>query len=239
VSNLFFPIGTIMAERLMYLPSVPLCYLAGSIVATGVRTESRGRMAATALVFATLLVGNVSMTVTRNDHWQSEERLFAATVRSSPRSAKAHFNQAATFLEKGDAHRAEEGLRTAVRLAPVYPEARNLLGTIFLARGELADAEREFRAALRGAPDFPAALANLGIVMRRQGRDTESEVLLTQAVDRDPRSATALVNLGLLAENRGDRPAAIEFYRRAYAIDEGLNFVRARAEALAADDAPK
>jgi Tfp pilus assembly protein PilF len=110
------------------------------------------------------------------------------------------------------------------------------LGSIFLARGELADAEHEFRMALQGAPDFPPALANLGIVMRRQQRYDEAQAWLTKAVDRDPGLATAFVNLGLLAENRGERRAAIALYRRAVTIDPALEFVRVRAEALAAHD---
>ena len=239
VSNVFFTVGTIMAERLMYMPSVPLCFLVGAVVARWARAEPAWRARTAVSVFAAMLVGNVALTVRHNDRWQSEERLFAATVGSAPRSAKAHFNYATTLLEKGDTPRAEEGLRTALAIAPNYPEAHNRLGTILLARGNLADAEREFRAALRGAPEFAPALANLGIVLRRLGRNAESEVLLTQAVDRDSGLATALVDLGLLAENRGDPSAAIAFYRRAYAIDEGLDFVRARAEALATNAASK
>jgi Tfp pilus assembly protein PilF len=236
VSNLFFPIGTIMAERLMYLPSVPLCFLVGVLVAAGMRSHSRWRAGAAIATFAVVLAGNFALAMAHNERWQSEEELFATTVRAAPRSAKAHYNHAATLLEKGDARRAEEGLRTALSLAPVYPEARNRLGSIFLARGELADAEHEFRMALQGAPDFPPALANLGIVMRRQQRYDEAQAWLTKAVDRDPGLATAFVNLGLLAENRGERRAAIALYRRAVTIDPALEFVRVRAEALAAHD---
>jgi Tfp pilus assembly protein PilF len=232
VGNFFFPIGTIMAERLLYLPSVPLSLLAGLAAARAAAGPVwRRTLVSAAIVLA--LAGNLGAAVARNRDWRSDEALFAATVGQAPRSAKAHFNYGSLLLEKGETEKAEPLLRKAVAIAPSYPEAHNLLGTIHLARGELAEAERAFRVALADAPEYAPALGNLGMTLVRQSRWEEAEKALRQAVARDPSLAVAYLNLGLLAEIRQDFAEAIVLYRRAYSIDPGLQLARSRAEALA------
>jgi Tfp pilus assembly protein PilF len=238
VSNVFFPLGTIMAERLLYLPSAALCLLFGTALARFAGDGPRWRtMLATAI--ATIALGaNLWAAAARNREWRSDEQLFAATARTSPRSAKAHFNYGEIQLEHGRAADAEAELRWAVAIAPVYPEAHNVLGTIYLSGGDLSMAEREFRAAVRDAPAYAPALANLGIVLRRQDQPLEAEQILQKAVALDPTMAAAYANLGLLAEQRGDPGGAVAHYRRAYALDATLEVLRARADALAAGGGP-
>jgi Tfp pilus assembly protein PilF len=243
VANLFFPIGTMMAERLLYLPSAPLAMLTGMAAArlAGPRLSPdtsgarRWRRKAVSAAIALALFGHLGASVRRNRDWLSDEALFAATVRTAPRSAKAQFNYGSLLLERGDAQRAEPYLRKAIAIAPAYPEAHNLLGTLHLARGELVDAEREFRLALADAPDYPPALANLGMTLVRRSRWEEAEKALLQAVARDPTLAAAYLNLGLVAEIRQELAQAIVFYRRAYALDPGLDVARSRAQELASN----
>ena len=235
VSNVLLPIGTIMAERLLYLPSVGLCLLAG-VGFAAIRARTAGSVRRAALVaFAFLIAVHVALLVARSRDWASDLRLFAAAVAASPNSAKAHYNHGSALAEAGEPRRAEEALRRAVAIAPAYPEAQNVLGTLLLARGQLGEAERAFEAALHSSPDYPPALANLGIVRRRQDRIDEARQLLERAVRLDDSMAVAFVNLGLIAEVQGDVRKAVAHYRRAYALDPTLVVVRARAEELDPD----
>jgi Flp pilus assembly protein TadD len=232
VSNVLFPIGTIMAERLLYLPSVGGCMLAGFGFAA-VRAGTAGSARHVAFVaFAFLITVHSALLVARSRDWASDRRLFAAAVAASPNSAKAHYNHGSALAEAGETRQAEEALRAALAIAPAYPEAQNLLGTLLLARGELAGAARAFEASLRASPDYPPALANLGIVRRRQDRMDEARQLLERAVRLEDSMAVAFVNLGLIAEVEGDVRKAVAHYRRAYALDPTLSVVRARAEDL-------
>jgi Flp pilus assembly protein TadD len=239
VSNVVFPIGTIMAERLLYLPSIALCLLVGAALARFAGDGPRWRTMLAAAIVTVALGANLWAAAARNRDWRSDEPLFAATARTSPGSAKAHFNYGSTLLERGRVGDAEAELRWAVAIAPVYPEAHNVLGTIDLSRGDLAVAEREFRAALRDAPEYAPALANLGIVLRRQDQSLEAEQVLRKAAALDSTMATVYANLGLLAEQRGDPAEAVACYRRAYALDATLEVLRARADALAAGGVPR
>jgi Tfp pilus assembly protein PilF len=231
ISNLLRPIGTIMAERLLYLPSVALCLL----VALGLRPMLvRGGDArrSAGLVIALLVAAHIWVAASRNNVWRSDVVLFAETVKASPHSAKARVNYATTLLELGDVNRAKPLLDEAVSIAPAYAEAHNLLGTIYLGRNDLPNAARAFRAALRDAPDYPPALANLGITLRRMEQPEEATLLLRRAVSLDPSLAVAVVNLALLAEMHGDSAEAFALYSRAYALDPSLEVARARAREL-------
>jgi Tfp pilus assembly protein PilF len=235
VSNLVVPIGTIMAERLLYLPSVALCLLfglgIGSLIAKGRRFQI---LAGTLLVVAVL--GNVIAAVSRNRVWASDERLFASAVRVSPMSAKAHFNYGSLLLDCGHPDVSQTELETALRISPVYPEAHNALGVVHLGNGYLTGAEREFRLALRDSPAYGQAMANLGIALGRQGRAQEAEGALRRSIELDGRFAAAYANLGLLVEQRGRQREAIDLYRRAYELDPRLDAVLRRAQFLEAGE---
>ena len=236
VSNVFFTIGTIMAERVLYLPSVGLCLLAGWAISEGMSRALPWR-AATLVLVAFVLVANFWITVLRNRDWQRDETLFAATVRTSPASAKAHFNYASLLSERSDDLEAERLLLRAIQIAPAYPEAHNLLGTILLARNDLSAAEQEFRAAVRDAPGYAPALVNLGMALVRQKRYVEAEPVLKEAVARDASLAAAYANLGLIFEVRGDGEQAAAMYESAFALDPSLEVLRTRARELAGDEA--
>jgi hypothetical protein len=81
-SNLLFPIGTIMAERFLYLPAI--AFAAGIAVLPG-------RIPRFAPVIAALIVAAFSArTIVRNPDWQSDLTLGKATVQTAPESYKSH-----------------------------------------------------------------------------------------------------------------------------------------------------
>jgi tetratricopeptide (TPR) repeat protein len=87
-SNLVVPIGTIMAERLLYLPTAGLAACV-ALVATTLPPCLAWRR--TGGVMLALVVTALTMrTVVRNRDWQDDVRLFASAVREAPRSFKTH-----------------------------------------------------------------------------------------------------------------------------------------------------
>jgi hypothetical protein len=77
-SNLLFPIGTIMAERFLYLPAI--AFAAGMTVLVW-------RVPWIAAVIVVLLSAR---TIVRNGDWQSDLTLGESAVQASPESYKAH-----------------------------------------------------------------------------------------------------------------------------------------------------
>jgi protein O-mannosyl-transferase len=222
VSNLPVTIGTLMAERLLYLPSVPLCLLLGCAAAS-LRERTSARWATTAAVL--LISAHAARTITRARDWSSQEVLFAATARTSPESAKARFNYGSELYRLRRITEARRELEAALAIAPRYPEARSALAAILLGEGKLAEAERELRRAIADEPLLASAWANLGMVLFRTARDEESAKALERAVELQPRLTLAWMVRGAVAERNEGRAQAIDWYRKAYELEpnfEGL-----------------
>jgi hypothetical protein len=87
-SNLVITIGSIMAERFLYLPSAGIvaCVVLGVFAA--VRRVGFG--ARTPIVLGLIMALLSLRSVARNADWRDDVRLATATVRAVPNSAKAH-----------------------------------------------------------------------------------------------------------------------------------------------------
>jgi len=86
-SNLVVLSGTIMAERLVYLSSA--CVIACVVMALHARALGRWRRAVT-VALCIVAIGFAARTWIRNADWRDDLTLWAATVRTSPHSFKAH-----------------------------------------------------------------------------------------------------------------------------------------------------
>ena len=87
-SNLFFPVGFVVAERVLYLPSMGFCLLVGyGVWLLGHRCRG---LAVLCLLF--LLTGHALKTVLRNSDWTNDRSLFKAAVRINPGNGKLYNN---------------------------------------------------------------------------------------------------------------------------------------------------
>jgi tetratricopeptide (TPR) repeat protein len=101
-SNLFFPIGTIMAERLLYLPSLGL--LGCLVLAVYAGVNRRGVAIAAPVILGLITAGFAVRTWIRNQDWQTDLTLATNDVRVSPNSFKLHRLLAASLFESDRAH---------------------------------------------------------------------------------------------------------------------------------------
>src|SRR5262249_57946572 len=95
----------------------------------------------------------------------------------------------------GDARRAEGCCRTALRMAPDYPEALGTYGLVLQGMGRLEEAAEQFRRALELRPEMARAHNDLGLTLRELGRAEEAAGYLRRAVEADPGFAAARSNL--------------------------------------------
>ena len=87
-ANILMPTGTIMGERLAYLPSAGFCVL---VALAWSWLAERQRMLACGLLMAVLLA-LAARTVARNTDWRDNLALYSSAVRAVPNSAKMHAN---------------------------------------------------------------------------------------------------------------------------------------------------
>lgn len=167
-SNVFFPVGFVVAERILYAPSVGVCIL----IAYGVQCfEYKGRKLVSqdylkvftrAGVF--ILVLSLSLrTWQRNMVWQSRQSLFTSGIFDVPQNAKVHYNYANLQKNIGNYTQAIDHYQISIRLWPEYASAHNNLGTLLMA--DLEQAKYQFvRALTISNQAHGGAHFNLGVV---------------------------------------------------------------------------
>jgi Flp pilus assembly protein TadD len=178
-SNLLFPAGTLMAERLTYLPSLAACLLAGhGLAAWAARSEGvpdRKRRIVPVLAVAVGLAALLAWrTVQRNPDWKDNRTLAAADVRIQPRSAKLHAGLAIAAHRDGDLGVAERHYREALRIWAGYAQVHHNLGVLLERTGRDPEALASYREAARLAPGNPRPWKALAPLLWSSGAREEA-----------------------------------------------------------------
>jgi protein O-mannosyl-transferase len=225
-SNLIVFIGSIMAERFLYLPSVGLagCTIA-ALYALG-RRKPRRRPQNARLAWATLALVCVALgarTYARNSDWKDELSLWTSAVNVSPGSAKAHYNLAkAVEVVPGRLPEAIAQYRESLRIDPHHADVHNNLANALSATpGGLPEAIAEYKAAIRVEPDRAEPHDNLANVLAHiPGRLPEAIAEYRAALRIESNSAELHYNLAnaLLLQPDGTAEA-IDEYRAALRVD--------------------
>ena len=139
--NLVFPIGTIFAERLAYLPLAGFCGLAGLALAAIPKVAWRGA------AVGVLLLACGARTMARGGDYRDLATLSDATAAASPRAVKALANAGRTQLRQGHPELAIPLFERAVAIWPDYAKAWGYLAEAYAASGDEARAAEARRRA--------------------------------------------------------------------------------------------
>ncbi|XP_075056061.1 protein O-mannosyl-transferase TMTC4 isoform X2 [Mixophyes fleayi] len=212
-SNLFFRVGFVIAERVLYLPSVGYCMLL-TYGYSKICRQFRKKKLGTAAVLGLLSI-NVVRCVYRSNQWKSEELLFQSALFVCPLNAKVHYNVGKNLADQGLQTDAIKYYREAVRLNPKYVHAMNNLGNILKEKDELHEAEQLLSRAVAIQPDFSAAWMNLGIVQNSLKRFEEAEKSYLTAIKYRKKYPDCYYNLGRLYADLNRHMDALNAWRNA------------------------
>ncbi|XP_076380772.1 protein O-mannosyl-transferase TMTC1 [Megalopta genalis] len=193
-SNLFITVGFVVAERVLYMPSVGWILLVVYGMQITWTAVPRRRSLITAGI-ALLLILGCYKTVLRNRDWTSRETLLRAGMRSLPHNAKMHYNFANFLRDMSQPNHAILHYQLALWLWPTYASAHNNLGTLTV--GD--QAEQHFLAAIDAQPGHVNAHYNLGQLYRKTNRTEECIRMLQKCVSLDPAYTPAYLVLARLA----------------------------------------
>lgn len=127
----------LIADRRIYLSLAGLCLIAGWAVAKLAERSLRRAL----IVFGVIVALLCSLTIWRNWEWGSEQRLWEATLRVNPDSARAHANLALELLRHGKAWEAAWQARRSVKINPHLSQG-------FLAVGAVLFHGKDYRGAV-------------------------------------------------------------------------------------------
>jgi len=159
-ANIAFPTGTIMAERLAYLPSLGFCLAVGHLGAAFAARSAPGAWARTRRIgVAVLAIGAVlafsARTWARVPDWKDNFTLAMADVATMPRSAKLQAGAGMFLADAGRMTEAEAHLRLAVEIYPDYAQMHYNLAVVLARRGARSEAIDHLRRAIELAPANP------------------------------------------------------------------------------------
>lgn len=162
-SNIFFPIGATVAERLSYLPSVWFCAGFAALFALAMRLEESRRWCWG--IFTIYIVFLATLLLLRNPDYSSELKLWSAEVENNPTDFLGWQSLAESYNNLENYDEADNAYRVMLLLAPDYPGGLRSRTNFFMNQAmyekALPTAAKAF--ALSEAQNEPIAMAFDGL----------------------------------------------------------------------------
>ncbi|XP_021954638.1 protein O-mannosyl-transferase Tmtc3 isoform X2 [Folsomia candida] len=232
-SNLFFPVGFVIAERILYIPSMGFCL----IVAYGwtrIYSSNKERRKWCWLFLAGLLFLHGAKTHVRNNDWESEYSIFMAGLRVNQRNAKLYNNvghalesqgkykDALFYFQKAVGSQADDigahiNVGRTYNNLKLYKEAED---AYLKAKSLLPKAKPGESYQARIAPNHLNVFLNLAnLIARNETRLEEADRLYRQAISMRADYTQAYINRGDILLKMNRTKEAQEVYERALFYD--------------------
>ncbi|PIK44540.1 hypothetical protein BSL78_18604 [Apostichopus japonicus] len=225
-SNLLFPVGFVIAERILYVPSLGFSML----VVIGLRRllihDRFKKLIYGALIITVAL--HAAKTARRNIDWKSEKSLFMAGLQITTMNAKIWNNVghsyereqrpeiALHFFKQAsvDAH-ASEGSREDEAIDPKFLSIYVSMAAI-LRKNEsrYPDALELYKKAIRMWNEYEDAYLNLGDLLVQMNQTDQAEQVFRKLLEFSPRSANGLYNMGVVEVRRKNNEGALSWFRQ-------------------------
>ena len=141
-SNLFFPVGFVVAERVLYLPSMGFCMLVAYGAYRIIESRHKWLSHTARLCLILLLLSHCGKTLRRNRDWYSKQTLYRSLIKHYPINGHMISNLALELHRSGDDITAERLNRYAIKVAPSVPLSFVNLGSLLKQQGRLEEAEK-------------------------------------------------------------------------------------------------
>ncbi|XP_032436374.1 protein O-mannosyl-transferase TMTC2 [Xiphophorus hellerii] len=224
-TNLFFYVGFVIAERVLYIPSMGFCLLvAVGLRSLCVRVRRRSCRRLLLLCSGAMLLLFGMKTVVRNQDWQNEEMLYKSGIYVNP--AKAWGNLGNVLKSQGKMDEAEQAYRNALYYRSNMADMLYNLGLLLQESNKFSQALHYYKLAIGSRPTLASAYLNTGIILMNQGRLDEAKRTFLTCADipdenlKDPHAhkssvTSCLYNLGKLLHEQGQQEEAISMFKEA------------------------
>merc|ERR1712106_80110 len=232
-TNLLFPVGFVVAGRILYLPSMGFCLLVAFGCDKIFRKGGAWRHLAAMGLVITLAVHSFK-TVTRNSDWKDEYSLFTSGLKVNSGNAKLFNNVGHALESQGKYQEALEYFHEAVRVQPDDIGAHINVGRTYNHMSRFEDAEAAYLKAksllprakpgesyqARVAPNHLNVFLNLATLIAKNGsRLEEADLLYRQAISMRSDYTQAYINRGDILLKLNKTQEAREVYERALFYD--------------------
>ncbi len=216
VSNLAVRIGTIFAERFLYLPAAGLAVLAALLLA---------RLPPLAPVVAAVVVAFAIRTAARERDWRDEPTLYERTAQGSS-SCKAQYHLALIRKMQGRTAEAEAAFRRSLEIQPTYFKALVDLARLLFETGKLAESEAICRQLIDSGSTREEPYIGLGQILQAKGDAREAVRAFDRAVELAPRAADAWYGKGAAHFQLQELSSARAAFEKALEVEPGFPYAR-------------
>lgn len=214
-ANVAVPTGVLIAERVLYLPSVGIALVAGALwtlAHEALRNREAGRLVWPVTAVALVLLA--ARTLTRIPVWHDNDRFFTSLVRNAPDSYRSHWAIGGRAFERRDPRLGEREFLRAIQVYPGDAALIKELGEQYLSAGMWQPADRFLTVSwridsLRYDAAIQAVLARLKL-----GRPDSALALAEEALRRFPDVPTLLMGAGDAWLAKGQPLRALTYRRR-------------------------
>lgn len=233
VSNII-PIGAVLGERFLYLPSVGFCIAVASIPISlnkpnkpvPGQVQELGNYSMVVLIIVTIWWGY--LTFSRNYEWKNDETLWSATLKNHPTNVKAAYHLAEIALADKKYEEAEILYNKSIAYYPKHSWNPNSsskadvyykLGMIYQIKGINEKALENYGESIKLNPMADHVNYNyyltLGIKNAQEGQFKAAILAYKKAIPYDDSKADVYYNLGLSYFKNEEFPLAHDNFEKA------------------------
>jgi protein O-mannosyl-transferase len=230
VSNMIFAVGTNMAERFVFMPSVGFSLVIGVLLMTFLKSRQTFILPIVSII--AILFG--LKTFVRNFDWKDDYTLFTTDVAVSPNSAKVQCSAGGQMIERAVREnpknpdsivlqKAIQHLKKSIEIHPLNKNAYLLLGNGYFYLKDFDKSVETYQKTLQMAPGFKDAQNNLSKTCREAGqyygqvkKDGKKCIeFLEKALVLQPNDFETIRLLGVAHGYFGNPQKAFEYFQRA------------------------
>ncbi len=213
VSNSIVLIGTVMGERLFYLPTLGLCIAVGPAAARAADwSAGRGKWGLAAIGLLALLLDWQRARV-----WNDPVTLFESAAAAHPTSARAHMELGSAYGAAGRLDDAVAAFGRSVEVKPDYGAAWYNLANLYARAARNDEAIETYQRAVEFAPKLTPAWFNLGMVYRVKGDWAKAQGAFARATQISPGDGESQMAYGDTLLGLGRNREAADAYTAALA----------------------
>jgi protein O-mannosyl-transferase len=238
VANFFFPIGVLIAERTLYMPSLAVAFIAGfAWEAASKSVERETRRLALALGIAVLAFFGIR-TVIRNPDWDSLATVWKSLSRDHPESYRSQWLNAVGMWNQNRPDLAERYFEIAYKIWPRDSQMLAEWGNFYIGQRQYDKAIARLEQSREMTPFVPRTHEFLAYAYLHAGRPQEAleTALHAQGMEGSHRTII-LPTIAGAHEKLGNYPDAAKAWSDVVQLKAGnlwLNWaMKARAEAWA------
>ncbi|HUI68351.1 MAG TPA: tetratricopeptide repeat protein [Nitrospirota bacterium] len=221
VESSIIPLGELIAEYRVYLPSIGMivAFVSLGVFFANQFPELKNPNKVVIATFCTLAIIILVTTYVRNTVWKDEITLWENAVKTSPALVRPHQNLGMYYSMRGRLEDARNELVTALKLDPNNYKLHNNLGIVFKKLGDYDRAIREFQTVMAIMPSDAMVHYNLGNVYLEQGHLQEAIQEYKTNLKVVPDYDDAHLNLGIAYKRSGQLREAVREFTAAIALN--------------------